>query len=249
MEWFDCNAYFGLPTRRPLRPVATAEDLLAEMDRAGIDRALVWHIAQHDYSATVGNEMLARAIGPRDRLLGCAAVLPPQTRETPGPSHLAKWMAERRFGAVRVFPGAHRYRLNPVTMGGMLETLDHRRVPLLVSVTRGVDWPDVYRLMEAFPSLVCLVCDHGCWGQDRLFRPLLEAYPNVYVDTANYLLDGGIEALVADCGARRLVFGTGFPDHYHGGMMLALKHARISDEDRAAIAGANLARILREADL
>ncbi|MGC9523185.1 MAG: hypothetical protein ACP5HG_15040 [Anaerolineae bacterium] len=47
MEFFDCNAFFGRPLRRPVAPVATVEALLAEMDRAGVARALVWHIAQH----------------------------------------------------------------------------------------------------------------------------------------------------------------------------------------------------------
>ena len=249
MEWFDCNTYFGLPTKRPLRPVETAETLLAEMDRAGIARALVWHIAQHDYSATVGNEMLARAIAPHERLMGCCAVLPPYTREMPGPPLLFEQMKRDRFAAVRLFPSAHRYEFNPVVMGGLLDGLSHRRVPLVLSVPRGVDWAALHRLMDAFPSLVCIICDHGCWGQDRLFRPLLDAYPNTCVDTAGYPLDGGIEALVRDYGAQRLVFGSGFPDHYHGGMMLALQHARISDADRAAIAGGNLARILAEADL
>jgi predicted TIM-barrel fold metal-dependent hydrolase len=92
-----------------------------------------------------------------------------------------------------------------------------------------------------------VICDHGCWGQDRLFRPLLERYPNVHVDTAQYLLDGGIESLVADYGARRLLFGSGFPESYLGGMMLALRHARIPDEAKAAIAAGNLERMLLQA--
>jgi len=97
--------------------------------------------------------------------------------------------------------------------------------------------------------LVCVICDHGCWGMDRMFRPLLERYPNVHVDIAQYLLDGGIECLVADYGARRILFGSGFPESYMGGMMLALKHARIPDEAKIAIAGENLERILGEAQL
>ena len=59
MRFFDCNAFFGLPMVRPLAPVPTADALLAEMDRAGVDRALVWHIAQHDASPQAGNQLLA----------------------------------------------------------------------------------------------------------------------------------------------------------------------------------------------
>jgi predicted TIM-barrel fold metal-dependent hydrolase len=82
-----------------------------------------------------------------------------------------------------------------------------------------------------------------------MFRPLLERYPNVYVDTAQYLLDGGLEALVADYGARRVLFGSGFPESYMGGMMMALRHARLPEAAKTAIAGGNLARILEEAQL
>ena len=91
-----------------------------------------------------------------------------------------------------------------------------------------------------------MICDHGCWGEDRRFRPLVERYPNVYVDTAQYLLDGGIEAFVQDYGAERMLYSSGFPRSHFGGMMLALKHARISEEAKAAIAGKNLDRIFAE---
>ena len=69
------------------------------------------------------------------------------------------------------------------------------------------------------------------------------------MDTAQYLLDGGIESLVAEYGASRLLFGSGFPESYIGGMMLALRHARIPEEAKAAIAGGNLERILARAEL
>jgi len=78
---------------------------------------------------------------------------------------------------------------------------------------------------------------------------LVEKYPNVYVDTAQYLLDGGIEAFVRDYGPSRMLFGSGFPDAYFGGMMLALRHAEISEEAKEAISGGNLERILQEAQL
>ncbi len=249
MHFFDCNAYFGLPCRRPLAPVPDAESLLAEMDRAGVEKALVWHIAQHDASAHAGNRLLAEAIAPHPRLTGCWAVLPNQAHEFPRPAVLFQEMKQARIGALRIFPSAHGFGANAVSLGDLLEPMVVRRIPLFVSVQRGMDWGDVYGLLAEFPELVCVVCDHGCWGMDRWFRPLLERYPHVYVDTAQYLLDGGIESLVADYGAGRLLFGSGFPDSYLGTMMLTLRHAKISDEAKAAIAGGNLERILAEEEL
>ena len=82
-----------------------------------------------------------------------------------------------------------------------------------------------------------------------MFRPLLARYPNVYIDLSQYLLDGGIEALVDAYGPDRLLFGSGFPESYFGGMMMALKHAEISEQAKTAIAYHNLARLIAEAEL
>ncbi len=249
LEFFDCNIYFGLPTRRPLMPVECAEDLVVEMDRCGLAKALVWHIAQHDASPQVGNQMLAEAIQPYTHLVGCWSILPNQAHEFPNADQFLQEMKANRIRAIRTFPDSHRFLLNAVSMGDWMEAFVAHRVPLLLSLRFGVDWRNIYDLLASYPELVCVICDHGCWGEDRLFRPLLERYPHVYVDTAQYLLDGGIEALVADYGPNRLLFGSGFPDLYIGGMMMALKHARISDDAKRAIAGGNLEQILMEVQL
>ena len=248
MRFFDCNAFIGQPMQRLPMPAPRVDDLLSEMDRAGIERALVWHIAQHDASPQVGNQLLADAIRPHSRLMGCWTILPNQAHEFPQPNVFFEQMQAERVVALRIFPSSHRFLADTVSMGDWLEHLVARRVPLFVSLRRGMDWRDIYGLLADWPDLVCVVCDHGCWGMDRMFRPLLERYPHVYVDTAQYLLDGGIEALVEAYGAQRLLFGSGFPESYLGGMMMALKHAQVSDAAKEAIAAGNLERILAEAE-
>ena len=247
MIFFDCNAFIGLPARRGLYPPAPgAEDILREMDFCGVERALVWHIAQFDSSPHTGNALLAQAIQGRPRLLGGWSILPNQAHEFPPFETFLEEILSARVMALRAFPNDHHFLLNKVAMGSWLEPMVAHRLPLFLSVERGANWSIVYDLMAEFPDLVCVICDHGCWGEDRRFRPLIERYPNVYVDTAQYLLDGGIEAFVADYGPQRMLFGSGFPVSYLGGMMLALRHARISEDAKAAIAGKNLERILAE---
>jgi hypothetical protein len=249
LNFFDANVYFGLPSRAGIVPPVDAAGLVAEMARAGVQKALAWHIAQHDASHLLGNQLLADAIRPYPQLWGCWTILPNQTGEFPQPTQFFAQMKAARVTALRTFPASHRFLLNAVSMGAWLEPMAAQRIPLLLSVTRGADWRDVYSILAEFPDLVCVVCDHGCWGMDRLFRPLLERYPNVYIDTAQYFLDGGLEALVADYGAKRILFSSGFPESYFGGMMMALKHAQISPEAKADIAGGNLARMLAEVQL
>ncbi len=249
MEFFDCNTFFGLPIKRPLLPVATVDDLLRDMDKAGIGKALVWHILQYDYSPAAGNRILAESISGHDRLLGCWTLLPNQAHELPEPDEFFKEMKRSRIYALRVFPKSHKFLFNSVSMGDILERMVEKKVPLLPSLIRGIDWQEIYDVLSDFPDLVCIICDHGCWGMDRLFRPLIEHYPNVYIDTAQYLLDGGIESFVEDYGYERLLFGSGFPERYHGGLMLQIAHSDISKEAREAIAGGNLERIISEVEL
>lgn len=249
MRFFDCNAFFGLPSLRPVVPVSSATKLLAAMDRAGVDKALVWHIAQHDHAPQLGNSLLAEAIAPHPRLMGSWTILPNQGHEFPPPRVFFAQMKAARVTALRVFPNKHRFLLNAVSMGEILDAMVQQRVPLFLSINRGMEWRNVYQLMAEFPDLVCVVCDHGCWGDNRMFRPLIERYSHFYVDTAQYLLDGGIEAIVTDYGAGRLLFGSGFPESYFGGMMMALKHARIPEAAKHAIAHGNLERILEEVAL
>lgn len=247
MKFFDCNAFLGLPARREIYPPAKgATEFLSEMDFCGVDRALVWHAAQFDASPHIGNELLAAEIAPHPRLCGCWSLLPNQAHEFPPFETFLAQMHSARIAALRVFPTAHHFLLNRVAMGSWLEPMVTFRVPLLVSVARGADWNIVYSLLSEFPDLVCIICDHGCWGEDRYFRPLIERYPNVYVDTAAYLLDGGIERFVEDYGPGRLLYGSGFPVAHFGGMMLAIRHARIDENAKAMIASGNLERILSE---
>jgi hypothetical protein len=244
MEFFDCNCFIGLPTNKIPKPVRTAVELLAEMDRSGIRKALVWHVAQRDASIELGNRLLAEAIAPhRDRLAGVWSILPTSTRELPPPAAFFRAMPQHNIRALRAFPGPHNYLLRKETVGGYLQKACATGTPLLAC---GIDYPTLYNLMADFPKLTCILCNVGVWGPDRWFRPLVEKYPNFYVEISSYILADGIADFVKTYGAERLLFGTDFPQMDHGGMMLALKHAPIAEADRALIASGNMERILSQ---
>ena len=257
MKFFDCNCSFGLLYKPGASPATcpTLEDLLAQLDRAGIERALVWHLAQLDSSPQRGNELLAAATAGKERLVGCWTMLPEQTGEMPVKKLLAAMKAHNIL-ALRSFPAAHRYLLNREMMGPLLDAMTERRIPLLFSMRRlpswypaHLAWNDLFELMSDFPNLTLVVTDHGSWGCDRYFRPLLEKYQRVHIDTALYFLDGGLEDVVKRHGADRVLFGSGLPDRYAGGMMLAIRHAELPEADREAMAGGNLERLLKEVAL
>jgi hypothetical protein len=79
---YDVNLFIGCPSvKGTSTPISSAFELLRELDEHSIKKALVWHIAQHDVSPVIGNELLSKAVAESERLLGCWTILPPQTGE------------------------------------------------------------------------------------------------------------------------------------------------------------------------
>jgi len=247
MLFHDANTCIGRPANAGLTDGASAGELLAAMDRAGIAKALVWHVAQRDSDPLRGNALLAEAIADHlDRLAGCWSILPTQTGEIGDVDEWFRAAAAAGVRAMRAWPAEGRYLLRGEVVGPVVERMIAARWPLVLAPNQPADWRDIHDLMGDFPELTVILTDVGCWGADRYFRPLIERYPNVYLEIADYFLDGGIEACVGDYGPRRLLFGSGFPTRYPGAMMLALRAARIAEADKAAVAGANLQRLLSE---
>lgn len=253
MQLFDCCASFGTSVIPPLKPANEPADLIAEMDRWNISEALVFHATMQDDSPVVGNKLLVRATANYGRLNGTWAILPPQTDELGTPEEFIAQMKKYKIYALWAFPSEHRYLLTATTFGPLFELMIQKKIPLLLSVNENSGglsgWMLVEYILRECPKLTLIITEHGCWGDDRYFRPLLEKYENLYIDTSQYQLDGGIANLCRKYGPHRLLFGTSFPKYYMGGPALTLLHADISEEEKRAIAGGNLRHLLRKVRL
>ncbi len=252
VQIWDCNCWYGAPKDPPTAPAETVDVLLAEMQRAGIDRALVRNVALREQDPQVGNALTSADCSEDERLIPTWAILPPQTGELGTVEELVEAMREAGVRALWTYPEKHRYVLNTTTMGGLLEEITDRGIPLFIE-RREISGSGLYALADSvlqdFPDLNLCVVAHGSWGEDRYFRPLMERYPNFRVGTSRYELDGGIEDICRTYGSERLLFGTNFPEAPMGGPMLTLLHADITDSDRKAIAGGTLRRIIEEVRL
>jgi predicted TIM-barrel fold metal-dependent hydrolase len=249
LELFDCNATYGVASVPAFKPAPRVEDLLDEMAWCGVSRTLVRHSALDNETPVVGNRLVLEETALHANLVPTWALLPPQTGELGTVDEFLASMREAGVRAVWAFPSKHRYVLDELSCGELLDALSERRVPLLLHASEfaGAGWGFVYGLLKRFPRLTLVVVGHGCWGDDRLFRPLVEAYEGFHLDTSRYELDGGIAEFCAKYGPRRLLFGSGFPGTSPGGATLTLAHADISEADKQLIAAGNLDRLLAEA--
>jgi uncharacterized protein len=252
MKFFDANVYIGLPKRSIYRPVVSAKELLKELDRQGIEKALVWHFSQYDYTPIEGNKILSEVIKGQKNLYGSWVILPPQTGEVITDDFF-KDMKKNRIVALRAFPDYHRFFLERIVFGSFLDEVSERKIPLLISMEKSflwTSWRGVFNLLKDYPELTCILCDIGIHGVDRYTWPLLENYKNVYLETSLLALGcGHLETTVKKYGAGRIVFGSNFPERYPESSALEVLHSDISEKDREKIGSLNIERIISEEKL
>jgi predicted TIM-barrel fold metal-dependent hydrolase len=242
LRFFDCNVRIGrCSTPRPEQFLDVA-GLLAEMDRAGIERALVYHAWSVEWDPKAGNEALVSDLAGQERLFPCFAALPPATRELPPPREFAKWVSDQH-GAVRLFPTLHQFLLSETSIGGLLDALSSEQVPVLIDIAH-TNWAEVGEVLGRHPELNLIVLN-AYYRIDRYVYPLWERHANLYLESGSYGVHRGIESVCERFGAARLVFGTDMPVHEAGGPIAGVTYAPVSEVDRRLIAGGNLRRMLR----
>jgi len=253
MEFFDCNATYGIFSVPPNERADTVDDLIKEMEWCDIHSALVRHAAMIDESPEVGNPLLIEQISQHKNLEPSWAILPPQTGELGTIDQFISSMAENRVKTLWAFPSKHRFLLNGTTFGVLFEEMIKQNIPLFLERSEssgGLEgWGLIENILGDFPALTLIAVGHGCWGEDRYFRPMIEKYENMYIDTSRYELDGGIASFCNKYGPNRMIFGTHFPYTSMGGSTMTLIHADIPHDTKVAIAGGNLRRILDEVKL
>lgn len=261
MKLFDSNASFGIDmvnhecvnhenfiVLEKVDIAKTAGELVEEMDRVGIEKAVVWHRAQYEQDPTEGNRKLTEGIrGFEDRLIPSWVILPDITDSQYAPEIFFDEMKKNGVKTLRAFPEQDRFILCDVTMGDQLRLLSELKIPLYLSPMFGFEM--VYKVLEEFPDLTVILSNIGWWPSARLIWPLLRRYPNFYFETGDFSQLHGIEEVCRKFGSERMLFGTNFPTNAMAGSTYTLMKANISDADRENIAYRNMERLLSEVKL
>ena len=152
---FDANCAVGpWPTDKPR--YETVEGLLAEMERLGIDRALVSHTLARTYDPVQGNQILMDEIAGHEMLLPCWTLLPPACGEMGSLDELLAEMAQAAVRAVRLYPSEHTYSLAEWQCGELFEALAERHYVVLLDLAQG-NWGEIERICRTYPRLALIV--------------------------------------------------------------------------------------------
>ena len=176
---FDANVYVGHSGINGALALE-APELLLEMDRFAIKRALVSHFVSHEYDAVEGNRALERDADPR---------FVPAWSSSPDSSSLAD-IEPRAPRAVRcgLVHCTTIFRARPGARANCWSICRDKSVLTLISRPE-IEWDAIATLLENFPRLNVLLLDIG-YRSDRYLFPLLKNF-RICISTARctWLID------------------------------------------------------------
>ncbi len=236
---FDANVRVGDLHYEP-SACRNREQLLAEMDRHEIEKALIYHAHTEELSPVDGNLFLEEWLGDEGRLFPQWSIMP--TAESM--AQVQRLHDQGRVRNVRLHDtrGAG-LPFRAWAYGPMLTWLSEKRIPLWIPVP-DADADELATTLQAYPDLVTvLVGAH--YLHALLVRPLLTALPNTYLELSRFEPLGEVEALCSEYGSERFVYGSWYDRYAMGPMLFYLHHTELNDTDLALICAGNLLRILQ----
>ncbi len=245
MRFFDCNCSVGRPGYPHLLDIPDVAGLRREMETAGIDEALVYHMAARYGHPPVGNSLLLEEIQGQKNLHPAWVLLPHHTGEMATPGQLLAEMKAKGVRAARLFPGRaqHGFSLADWCIGELLAALESARLPLFLDIEI-VTWEEVFDLLQKYPRLP-VVLTNCSYRHNRFLYPLWEKFDHLYVEMSRFMGAGAIEDVVSRFGSSRILFGTNMPQYTGTAAVARLTYADIPRPDKEAVAALNLERLLK----
>ena len=249
---FDANMALGRHhDRRAL--FDSVEDALREMDRAGVERALVYStVAANDPIG--GNGWLEAELEDEPRLVPQLIASPP--RDEVG--QFAAFMEAGRASSMRMLPALHGYPLRRWMVGEWFEWASSAGVPVWLPVNFGApkrgevggyldefDPSTLYETLSDFPDLVVVLTEVQ-YAQAPWALGLLKALPNLHMEISRFVSTDGVAKLLRIAGESRVLFGSRFPDSPLAAQLYHLHRYGLPESTLRAICGGNLDRLLGE---
>ena len=246
LTFIACDAVIGRPRVPGTYRCPDRADLLTEMARLHIDRAIVRHQAVWDCGPVEGNRVLLEDLAGVPSLLGCAAVTPEGVHPRFDPGRVVEYLVRSGVVLFSMAPQAEQFSPLPWCCGELYAAMQDRRVPLLLDETT-VSCDALEVILSAFPDLRIILMNVQRRGRHRMLYRLLARHANLWMCLGpTYAVHEGIEDLCRTFGHDRWVFGTGYPAAEGGAAVTALMYADIPDAARTAIARGNIERCLQE---
>lgn len=229
---------------------ATTADLIAAMDEAGIDRAVVCPVKPRTYRLAPENERIADAARQhRGRLVGFGRVDPLLGDEAAEDADAA--LGELGLSGLFLHPWEETFRVGASLVDAVVAVAQAHGAPVLAAT--GYPWLSealqVADLARRFPDVTFLMTNGGQLNISGLGQTdaelALAQNPNLLVQTAGVYREDFLEGVVERFGAERLVFASSFPLLDVRLELLRVRELHVGENERAKVLGGNLVSLLQ----
>jgi len=239
----DTHAHFG-PFQGIYFPTVTAEDMIATMDRCGVQK-LVFSSHASLIDPRRGNPISREACAKYpDRLYAYWSINPNYPELIP--DDLAKFEHEPHFVGFKFLASYQKYPITGDNYTPVYEYANAHRCIILSHTWGGNSFcgpVQVEEVVKKYPDMTFLMGHSLSGAWDDAFR-IANDYPNAYLELCGICHHGGvIERMCEVVGSHKITFGTDLPwfdPHYGMGCVL---FSHITDEDIHNILHRNAERL------
>ena len=248
IRFIDMNCRVGHGPADREGSVKDREALLAIMERFHVEKAVVYHSVSQYSDPALGNRLLSEETKGDGRFLPQWAVQPALWELYPSPEELVAGMRENSVCSARLFPKQYGHSLKRYAAGGLLDALAECRVPAFIALDQLASWDALYDLCSEYPAARFVLCSPG-YRCLRWLVPILEACPNLRVETSNLLMHDGLTDLCRHGMTARLLFGSGMPEASLAAAASQLLLSDLPEAEKQMITADNAERLLSEVTL
>jgi len=246
LNFFDSNCILGKIVKpTPMTPQSD-DDLLEELSRVGVTRALASHAHALQGDINTGNNEILEISTSRPYITPMWVIPQHSLLDIPDPDEYVKTMLANGVRAVRVEPTMYNgYLCEEWALGPLWRKLEEQRIPVFIGGSDLGKYPDqprngfsalnLFEISQTFPNLPMII-----------YKLNFSSLRVIYVENSYFTAHNGIEFLVDIAGASKVIFGSGMPWSPPGPAALSVAFASISKLNKELIAEKNLESLLEQ---
>jgi predicted TIM-barrel fold metal-dependent hydrolase len=227
----------------------TPSQLIKDMDKYGIDKAVVCPVKPGNYHFGPENNYISRISQQySDRFIGFCRVDPRQKDKAV--KEIERCAEKLNLKGVFLHPWEETFPVNDEIVLPVVETAGKYKLPVMIAggylrVSRAWQIAD---LVRQFPQVNFIITSGGqinISGSNLMeAEVMIRENPNVIMETSGIYREDFIEEIVEKYGKERVVFGSNSPEYHLGLEVKRAQWAHLSKDKIAAISAGNAARLL-----
>lgn len=244
----DANALFGkFSVRTP--GIDDPDKFVRHMDKFDIDESIIVALSGMTFDTVLGNDDTIEACQAHPDRLSGLCVVNPKTDLT-DPFEQMKRCRDAGLIGLRLTP-QHGYSYSDVDLlSPVIDRAAEYNWPVWLSLVVVQNTPfgsqpvtSVGPLIAAYPQVPFIVTGITYGSRLEAVRELKDR-PNVFADLGTMQSYRGVDRMVEDLGAEKIILGTGFAINHYRITLEKLETAEISETDKDLVRSGNIRRIL-----